>query len=345
SLALPPVAQNNDGKTHKVTTANSAAKDVESDANPHLATGNAAPAGAAGTSTAVVVPGAAPAGVVGTRAGPGGSNANANAAFNNALAAALIAAIVQPNLGAKGCVICKTAPYDVTRKSLFCGVVCVQKSGTMAPGIIEIPPTHPKFTDIANQFQTKWLHTNVPFKPAKHIYFVLISATSEADYAAYRAKVEQEGNFVQRGRPEGNENRRFHGTTRQCTLGDPGNTQLCSNQTCGLCGIIRTSFDLKFYKGKTGWGRFGCGLYTSATSSKSESYTTNKTPSPYKAMLMAKVVVGRGYKMTQDDTTRTAAPAGYHSVLGEPDTAGSLNYDELVVYDNDAIRPAYLIVY
>jgi hypothetical protein len=30
-------------------------------------------------------------------------------------------------------------------------------------------------------------------------------------------------------------------------------------------------------------------------------------------------------------------------VLGEP--GGDLNYEETVVYDNDAIRPAFLIVY
>ncbi|KAG8791803.1 hypothetical protein FRB91_003620 [Serendipita sp. 411] len=314
-------------------------------ANPHLATGNAAPAGVAGTSNAVIVPGAAPAGAVGTRAGPGGSNANANAAFNNALAAALIAAVVQPNLGAKRCVICKVSPYDATRKSLFCGEACTQRSQEMAPGIIEIPASHPKFTDIANQFQTAWFHTKPAFKPAKYIYFILIRAPSEASYAAYRAKVEQEGNFLQKGRAEGNENRRFYGTNRQCTLGDPRETQLCSNYACGLCGIIRTSFDFKHYKGKFRWGRFGRGLHTSTTSSSSEPYTINRTLSPYKAMLMTKVVAGRGYKMTQDDTTRIAPPVGYHSVLGGPYIGGLHGYDELVVYDSDAIRPAYLIVY
>ncbi|KAG8816321.1 hypothetical protein FRC19_000441 [Serendipita sp. 401] len=269
-----------------------------------------------------------------TVAGAGAASASTEAAEN-----------VQPGLGPNACVICKTAPYDATRKSLFCDISCAQRSMEMAPGIIEIPQSHPQFTDISNQFQTKWRHTNVPFKPAKHIYFILISAASEAAYVAYRTKVEQEGNFLKRGWTEGNQSRRFYGATRQCMLGDPGNTELCPNQTCDLCEIIRTSFDLQFQRGQTGSGSSGYELYTSATSSKSDSYTTNKTPSPLKAMLMTKVVVGRGYKMTQDDTTRTAPPPGYHSVLREPDEAGSLGYDEVVVYDNDAIRPTYLIVY
>ncbi|KAG9022489.1 hypothetical protein FS842_006149 [Serendipita sp. 407] len=85
--------------------------------------------------------------------------------------------------------------------------------------------------------------------------------------------------------------------------------------------------------------------YTTATSSKSDSYSTNGSTSSYKAIIMTKVVVGRGYKMTQNAQTLTAPPTGFHSVLGEPVQGGKLNYDELVVYDNDAIRPAYLIVY
>jgi hypothetical protein len=32
-------------------------------------------------------------------------------------------------------------------------------------------------------------------------------------------------------------------------------------------------------------------------------------------------------------------------VLAEPDARGSLNYDEVVVYTNDAIRPSYLVMY
>jgi hypothetical protein len=79
-------------------------------------------------------------------------------------------------------------------------------------------------------------------------------------------------------------------------------------------------------------------------------------------MLLSKVVVGRGYKMTSPDFTLTKPPPGYDSVsvdikivvcqslitnrqvLAEAGPIG-LNYDELVVYNNDAIRPSYLVMY
>lgn len=74
---------------------------------------------------------------------------------------------------------------------------------------------------------------------------------------------------------------------------------------------------------------------------------------------MSRVVVGNPYKRRYNATDLAEPPCGHHSVsteviflsvsqysfkvIGEP--GGDLNYEETVVYDNDAIRPAFLIVY
>jgi len=155
--------------------------------------------------------------------------------------------------------------------------------------------------------------------------------------------VEARGQFVAAGRSAGNENRRWHGTRRECNLGDQGQTKFCSSPTCSLCCIIRTSYDLKLFGKNTGFGRFGRGIYTSSTSSKSNDYAKNHCTSNLKAILLNKVVVGKGYKTVRDNRTLTRPPPGYDSVLAE--TGGTLNYDELVVYRNEAIRPSYLIMY
>lgn len=83
-----------------------------------------------------------------------------------------------------------------------------------------------------------------------------------------RDSVEARGHFTGVNRPPGNENRRWHGTRRKCTLGDIGCTTFCSDPQCSLCCIIKTSFDLAHFGKKTSWGRFGAGIYTSSTSSK-----------------------------------------------------------------------------
>lgn len=47
--------------------------------------------------------------------------------------------------------------------------------------------------------------------------------------------------------------------------------------------------------------------------------------------------------MSQNATNLKGPPPGFHSVQGVPGV--DLNYEETVVYNNDAIRPGYLIVY
>ena len=81
-------------------------------------------------------------------------------------------------------------------------------------------------------------------------------------------KVEMARNFASQGASRGNEGDRWHGTTRKCTIGDKRVTEFCSDTSCSLCCIMKTSFDLKFFGKKTKFGRFGAGIYTSATSSK-----------------------------------------------------------------------------
>jgi len=89
--------------------------------------------------------------------------------------------------------------------------------------------------------------------------------------------------------------------------------------------------------------RFGPGIYTSSTSSKSNDYSHNGKSSSWKAIMLNKVVVGKGYKVKQDKPSLTGPPTGYDSVLAE--TGQSLNHDELIVFNEDAIRPAWLVMY
>jgi len=161
------------------------------------------------------------------------------------------------------------------------------------------------------------------------------------NFEQYLNLVEAKGNFIAQGKTRGNENRRWHGTTRNCNIGDKGETDFCPDPTCSLCSIMKSSFDLSF---SMGTGMFGGGIYTSSTTSKSDHFSRNVRASEWKAMLLNKVVVGKGYRMTAGDTTLVGPPDGFDSVLAEASDSG-LNYDELVVYNNDAIRPSYLVMY
>ncbi|KAJ6512675.1 hypothetical protein C8R45DRAFT_1087818 [Mycena sanguinolenta] len=249
--------------------------------------------------------------------------------------------LAHKTLGETICLMCKQAPKQP--QSHFCSTTCGDDAENNGPMILEIPAGHATFKSVADQFKASWRHTGKICPPVRRVYKIVATQATLASYKAYQAKVENAGHFVASGRSPGNENRRWHGTRRECNLGDKGQTQFCASTTCPLCCIIKSSFDLSLWGTKTGWGRFGKGIYTSSTSSKSNDYSHNDSTSSFKAILLNKVIVGKGCKLTHDSVSLTAPPAGYDSVLAEK--GGSLNYDELVVYTNDAIRPSFLVIY
>ncbi|KAH6913474.1 hypothetical protein BKA70DRAFT_1262986 [Coprinopsis sp. MPI-PUGE-AT-0042] len=239
------------------------------------------------------------------------------------------------------CLMCMKA--QKMANSHFCSQTCIDDAEKKGPAVLEVPHGHVTFKSVAEQFKVSWRHTGTTCPTVRRVYKIVITPAASASYDSYRAAIEAKGQFVAQGRSAGNENRRWHGTRRVCNLGDKGHTTFCSSTTCSLCSIIRNSYDISLWGKKTGWGRFGKGIYTSSTSSKSNDYSHNDCKSHLKAILLNKVVVGKGCKMMQDNTTLVTPPNGFDSVLAEK--GGSLNYDELVVYTNDAIRPSFLVMY
>ena len=95
---------------------------------------------------------------------------------------------------------------------------------------------------------------------------------------------------------------------------------------------------------------------------RSHDYVKNEIQSPWKAMLLNNVLAGVEYTTMLNSPYLKGPPQGYDSVCillfpylpkgltglhkqvyGKP--GQDLKYDELVVYTNHAIRPAYLVMY
>ncbi|KAL6299580.1 ADP-ribosylation, partial [Sparassis latifolia] len=193
---------------------------------------------------------------------------------------------------------------------------------------------------VDTQFKNAWKHS-ITVPTVVKVWRIYGSKAINDRFLKYRQDVER-----RTGLTEGNNRRRWHGTIRACTLGDNDNLRdLCTSQSCSLCQIIRSSFQLARAGQRTNFGRFGAGIYTSATSSKANDYAVNSGGSPYKAMFLNEVVMGKGIKLTRDNVSLTEPPVGYDSVIGEP--GGSLNYDESIGTPsiNDAIRPMFLVIY
>ncbi|KIO25036.1 hypothetical protein M407DRAFT_76192, partial [Tulasnella calospora MUT 4182] len=158
-----------------------------------------------------------------------------------------------------------------------------------------------------------------------------------------------------------NERLVFHGTPRHCSLGERDScTDLCSKSLCSLCGVLRESFSVA----RAGTApdrnflRFGHGIYTTNVSSKADDYTNDLPHSSNRVLVVAKVLLGRASVLHRNAKTLLVPPAGFDSVRGvvlSPHNAQhaqvlgevgvDLNYDEQVLYRDDAIRPAYVIIY
>ena len=139
----------------------------------------------------------------------------------------------------------------------------------------------------------------------------------------------------------------YHGTTLCCDLANTAN--LCNDPNCGACGITRRGF-VPSRIGSGRFQRFGKGFYFAPNSSKAYDYakgnrfgasiiaTRNTSCS---AIILCDIAPGRKYTTMVNSTNLVGPPEGYNSVYGK--RGRDLNYDEIVVYDFQAICPQYII--
>lgn len=197
-----------------------------------------------------------------------------------------------------------------------------------------------EYEKVVRLFLDGWLHEKKSFP---HVYRIFRIETPESLINPYLQYYESIRQIT--GKNSGVEHLLFHGTSRACALGEAEDSvRLCRLPQCGLCSIIRSSFDIKLCGTKRNFCRFGQGIYTTRCSSKADDYcSSERTDLKLRCLLVNTVVVGWQNKCTRNKKSLVNPGPGYHSVLGVPGV--DLNYEETVVYNNDAIRPAFLIVY
>ena len=142
----------------------------------------------------------------------------------------------------------------------------------------------------------------------------------------------------------------YHGTQIRCDMLEY--FEPCSNGSCAVCGISKTGFDPARINNRS-WQRFGQGFYFAPNSSKAYDYPhathcLGGSTSEYRCMLVCEVAAGCKYNLFQDDPSIMGPPIGYHSVYGKSKwmwvfRSPDLKYDELTVFDTEAIRPHYIL--
>ncbi|CAM9094522.1 unnamed protein product [Ectocarpus sp. 6 AP-2014] len=147
-------------------------------------------------------------------------------------------------------------------------------------------------------------------------------------------------------RSHGNVVQCFHGTSCRSACNfilDPKKAAPCGLQDCNVCNICLQGF--KIGKSST---RYGRGVYFSKQATKANSYAggseKKENGKKLRCIFVADVAKGRDFvtKKTGFDGARYP-PVGHDSVKGE--VGNGLDFEELVVYHEEAAIPTYLIVY
>ncbi|XVF19903.1 hypothetical protein REPUB_Repub11eG0151600 [Reevesia pubescens] len=140
---------------------------------------------------------------------------------------------------------------------------------------------------------------------------------------------------------DGNELLRFYCSTFMCDLGLDGNSSICNQQYCSICGIIKSGFSPKMD-----------GISTLSTSWRAHVAIPEDVEEEFKfmnvkrAMLVCRVVAGRvgseGEEINKED-------GGIDSVIGRGGGNGphitKVDEEELLVFNPRAVLPCFVIVY
>ena len=221
----------------------------------------------------------------------------------------------------------------------YCNFYILLSSGFTA--VVELDSQSKKYRDLCKKFQKDWAKEKGQCPSVIAIVRIVNPVIAER-FESYRSNLP-----VLFQRTE----KHYHGTTLCCDLAKYA--ELCDDPNCGACGIARRGFDPQKINRKA-WQRFGNGFYFAPNSSKSYDYavgnrfgaTVRDRNTHYNAVLVCKIAPGRKYDIRYHTPHLDTPPSGYKSFHGKRKgilRKGELNYDELVIFDYEAICPCYII--
>lgn len=195
------------------------------------------------------------------------------------------------------------------------------------PFLYELSKGTKKYEELIAQFLGKEWNSKSK-RPWVHKIFVVRDETRPME-AAHKEYCEKIGNVRvhNAGVNPGNQQRRFHQSNMLCDF----DGKLCEIAGCGVCNIIRTGFQMK-YVGAGAGSWYGRGLYSTSQPSTAWKYGNKK------GMFVVNVACGNA----DQDATKNEhyeLPGGHHSHVVDHAS------DELVVFDDAAIVPRYLMIF
>ncbi|KAK1231541.1 hypothetical protein PQX77_005333 [Marasmius sp. AFHP31] len=217
-----------------------------------------------------------------------------------------------------------------------------KRNGNKSIRLIPLKTSNAKYQELRALFLHGWKHPHKNRPAIRGIYLIVYPSEKLEPYRKYRSRIQQ--CTLRSGFDKGsNEQLLFHGTTRLCALGDSCTISGNAGRSTNSAGDFAWSF-ISLPRPETQFCRFGTGIYTTSCSSKADDYfDAGGKDSQCRVALVNRVVVGKPYIRHYNATDLVKPPPDHNSVVGVP--GAHLNYEETVVYDSNALHPAFLIAY
>ncbi|CAA7261935.1 unnamed protein product [Cyclocybe aegerita] len=231
------------------------------------------------------------------------------------------------------CPICWRLPGHSTSAEGYCSKACDAIAEAKAPVLIELPRGHVAFKKAAEIFSAAWKQRAAPCPTVKKIFRVKVKASALGEYDVHKSQVNPHGLF----KTKGNEQIRFIGTNRECTIGDGATTEACGSPKCLYCSVIKRNVSKE---------HFPSGIMTAQLERAIETASNVKKRSP-KVVLMTNVLVGKSVKMGMVELSGELPPPGSDSVqlVGYQPHGGKLDLGEVLIFHPAAIKPLYVLTF
>ena len=115
--------------------------------------------------------------------------------------------------------------------------------------------------------------------------------------------------------------------------------------TANLATILEHNLDHRLAGSNRG-KMFGEGIYFASNASKADLYTRPEDDSNTRAIIIARVCLGKPYEASDQVQDLKLAPSGYHSVRAlTKDEGGRVEYPEYIVYKDTQVLPLFVVFY
>lgn len=199
--------------------------------------------------------------------------------------------------------------------------------------IVKLDSRKSEYKQAYDQFMSSWVKNPPPPDPV-----AIYAISNKTVFDNFKSYVKRQ----KKNHSDSTTSYNFHGTSLLCNLLQTN--KLCSTTECGICGISRLGFSQDLIGTNIPrFMRFGKGFYLAPNSSKCHDYTRGDDEYGVRAQLLCSVASGTKFTTEKNRECLVKPPRDCDSVHGV--RGSELNYEEIVVYDGDAVLPEFIIVY